>query len=80
MPRADSFTAPDALWDIEQQVCKDPTTHSPLPNYEGFCLLTHPRPMVLNTWLEGTERQWQFLSEGWYVTNKVLDDLAQKAS
>ncbi len=80
MPRADTFAVPDAIWDIPSKNCIDPSTHAPLPNYSGLCLLAKPLPMVMNTWLEGSERKWQFVCMGWNAPYRVLEEVLTKAS
>jgi hypothetical protein len=66
------FLVPDAVWDHTKQTCYDPSSNDPLPNYEGLALVTHPHSMVMNTWLEGGERRWDFVCMGWHVPNRVL--------
>lgn len=78
--RTGEIIVPDAIWDIPNKVCIDPVTHAPLPNYEGLCLMAHPHPVVMNTWLEGAERCWQVIKEGWCVKPQDLEAEIKKAS
>lgn len=79
MTKPDYPTFPDATWNITEQVCYDPLGQVRLPNFAGLCLVTEPREMVMNTWMEGSTRRWELVCMGHYVPSNVLDDILETA-